>query len=536
MHKEQNKYWPLFLAITLILGIILGYKFSTVNSATLNTNLSSFKSTNKSIQTLNEVVTYIDKEYVDTIDQSKMIEETIHTMLQNLDPHSYYIPPAEVAAMNEPLEGNFDGIGVEFNITDDTIIVVNPLSGGPSELVGIRAGDRIITVDGEVVAGIGVTNRMVMDKLRGERGTEVNIQVVRNANNKAIPYTIIRDKIPLNSIDIGYLITPSTGYIKVSRFAKNTHQEFMQNAKKLIDEGMQNLILDLRNNGGGYMDAAINICDEFLDNNKLIVYTNGRSRARKEYHATSKGELHNVPIIILLNENSASASEIVAGAIQDNDRGTLVGRRSFGKGLVQEQSNWPDGSAIRLTIARYYTPSGRCIQKPYENGVEDYYEDYYDRIESGELVNKDSVKTIDSLKYFTTSGRLVFGGGGILPDSFVAIDTNSVDQRINTLIYEGKVRRFAFNYVDSKREQLTLKYKTAQEFNSKFNVSYSLVNQFFKSVKVDGKITKESSGYEFLCNRIKAQIGRYLWSSESFYPILNKQDPVIKKTLQILES
>ncbi|MCI5054977.1 MAG: S41 family peptidase [Flavobacteriales bacterium] len=531
MNKTSQKYWPIALALTLIIGVLFGYKFSNTGAVEFNNKSTSLGNNSKSLQTFNEVIQYIDQEYVDTVNQQKIIQQTIQNMLQNLDPHSYYIPPAEVQAMNEPLEGNFDGIGVEFNITKDTIIVVNPLSGGPSELVGIQAGDRIITVDGEKVAGIGVTNKMVMDKLRGERGTEVKVEISRTGSKQLIPYTITRDKIPLNSVDIGYMIDDNIGYIKISRFAKNTYTEFMDHSNKMQAKGMNKMILDLRNNGGGYMDAAINICDEFLEQKQLIVYTQGRARSKKEHFATAKGSLHNIPLIILINESSASASEIVAGALQDNDRATIIGRRSFGKGLVQEQSNWPDGSAIRLTIARYYTPSGRCIQKPYDGSIDDYYDDYYDRFESGELVNQDSVKNNDTLEYKTVSGRIVYGGGGIMPDSFVAIDTNTIDQKINNLLYHGKVRKYAFHYVDMTREHLMQAYPDPTRFNRKFKITTSMISQLCDRNNID-QISSSAVGYSLLKNRIKAQIGRYLWSNESFYPILNLEDPVLKKSIE----
>ena len=531
MSSKTQLYIPLGLAVTLCVGIIMGMRLSGGNQ---NSNFNSL-STKKGSK-LSEILSYIEHEYVDTIDIVQLEEKAIQTLLQELDPHSYYIPPQDLAAANEPLEGNFEGIGVEFRIQRDTVTIITPIAGGPSAKLGIIAGDRIVSVEGENIAGNGITNAKVIKLLRGKKGTTVNVEVRRNGIEKFIPFAIERDNIPIYSVDIAYMLNEDVGYIKISRFARTTYDEFKKGTDKLLNQGMKKLVIDLRGNGGGYMDAAVSIIDEMLSDNKLIVYTQGKARNRKEYKSTNKGSLKNIEIGVLIDEASASASEIVAGAIQDNDRGTILGRRSFGKGLVQEPSQWPDGSALRLTIARYYTPTGRCIQKPYKDGVKQYYRDYYDRMAKGELMSIDSVDFPDSLKFTTPKGKTVYGGGGIMPDVFVPYDTTGQTYLYRELIYGGVFRQFCFNYADQHREELN-KAKTAAELINSFVVTAEIISEFFALAETKGikKIDTEFNLSENLIKtRLKAEIVNHIWSNEGLYPVLNQNDKTVAKALEVL--
>tara|TARA_B100000508_G_scaffold140901_1_gene144166 strand:+ start:8069 stop:9490 length:1422 start_codon:yes stop_codon:yes gene_type:complete len=467
------------------------------------------------------------------MDREFLMDETIEFMLQKLDPHSYYITAADIQAMSEPLEGSFEGIGVQFSIQKDTIVVIDPISGGPSEKVGLKAGDRIVEVDSELVAGVGITNAKVMKLLKGPGGTEVTVGVVRDAKSQVFDFNIIRDKIPIYSVDVGYMIEPDIGYIKVSRFAKTTADEFVQESSKLLNQGMQKLILDLRGNGGGFMDAAIQMADEFLSDGKLIVYTEGRARSKEEYHATSDGQLQNVDVVVLIDEGSASASEIVAGALQDNDRGTIVGRRSFGKGLVQEQNSWPDGSATRLTIARYYTPTGRCIQRSYKNGTKAYHDQIRVRFENGELEDSSRIELEDSIPFTTPGGKTVYGGGGIMPDVFVPLDTSGASFYLSKLYYKGLFYQFSFDYSDHNRENL-LSFGDVDRFIDEFTVKGGVEEEFYEFAKSKG-IEKDERGIENSRNqilyRLKAGIGRNIYGSMGYYPVLNSEDSAVTKAL-----
>ncbi|MCB0397672.1 MAG: PDZ domain-containing protein, partial [Flavobacteriales bacterium] len=416
-----------------------------------------------------------------------------------------------------------------------TIVVVAPISGGPSDLLGILPGDRIVEIEGKSVASKGITNQDVMDQLRGPGGTDVSVRIYRRGHKKLLPFTITRGEIPIFSVDIGYMINPVTGYIKISRFSRNTYEEFKEAMEKLKDRGMEQLILDLRGNPGGYLEAATLIADEFLERDQLIVYTEGKSRPRMPYYASSKGNFEQQPLVVLIDEGSASASEIVAGAIQDNDRGSIVGRTSFGKGLVQEQSVFPDGSALRLTIARYYTPTGRCIQRPYNKGVEAYYEDLYNRsdIHGG---NGDSLPEPDSLKYLTPGGKVVYGGGGIRPDIFVPVDTNGYSAYLNRLVGSGLINQFSFHYADLHREELMQKYNE-ESYRTRFSISGSVKEDFIKYT-VEHSLPFEEEGWqrsgEWIRLRIKSAIGRQIWREMGFYPVLLERDPAVKEALKLL--
>ncbi|MCC6691708.1 MAG: S41 family peptidase, partial [Bacteroidia bacterium] len=411
--SRKHIYLPIVFSLLLVLGIYIGYEYSFLNRTSISTTDGKIE----------KLLNYIQKRYVDTVNKTQLEDKALNALLQSLDPHSAYVNAKEAKAMNEPLQGNFGGIGIEFNIIKDTIRVVAPISGGPSEALGIQAGDMIVKIEGKNSAGVKITNRQVIEQLRGEHNTKVNISIKRRGVKKLIDFTITRGEIPIFSIDVAYMVDAKTGYIKVSRFGATTYDEYMKAFHDLKEKNMQSLIRDLRGNPGGYLNAAVMLADEFLEQGKEIVHTQGRSDKIKVHMATARGEFEKNKLIILIDEGSASASEIVAGAVQDNDRGMIVGRRSFGKGLVQEEKEFEDGSAVRLTIARYYTPTGRCIQKPYNEGTEAYFSEEMERYDKGELQNADSIKFADSLKFKTPAGKVVYGGGGIMPDVFVPIDT-----------------------------------------------------------------------------------------------------------------
>ena len=529
-------YLPIFFALVLMLGIFIGTTFNLdlgtgPAAIRVGNGLGSGRYTK-----IDEILKYIDEQYVDTVDDKKLVESTITSMLQSLDPHSSYISADELAANNEPLQGNFEGIGVEFNIVDDTIRVIDAIQGGPAAGVGIAAGDRIVKVDSKPVAGIRITNKQVFEKLKGPGGTKVKVTVLRVGKRTPLEFTITRGTIPIYSVDVAYMVAPQTGYIKIARFAATTYDEYMAAFKKLRAQGMQRLIIDLRGNGGGYLNTATSIADEFLDNGKEILYTQGKARPRKDYKATAEGEFEKGKLIVLIDDGSASASEILAGALQDNDRATIVGRRSFGKGLVQEQSEFSDGSAIRLTIARYYTPSGRCIQKPYNGNIDDYYNEEYDRYKSGELESADSIKVGDSLKYKTLSGRTVYGGGGITPDVFVPLDTTGHSHYLSMVSYNGVLNDYAFEYADNNRARLKASY-SVETFRDKFLVSADELDRFVayaekRGVKRNEQQIRQSE--TLLKNQLKALIARDIWNNEGFYPVFQADDNVLKKAVELM--
>lgn len=485
---------------------------------------------------LNDIINYINQEYVDTVNQKRLVETTIENMLHQLDPHSAYIPADQLQATNEPLEGNFDGIGVEFHIQNDTIMVVTALSGGPSDALGIMAGDRIINVDGKNVAGISITSAQVMQALRGPGGTKVNVNILRNG--QSIDYTITRGKIPIYSVDVSYMLNEQTGYIKVSHFGDKTYEEYLNAFVKLNEKGMKNLILDLRGNPGGYLKTAIQLADEYLPDNKLIVYTEGRSRPKESYSASSRGLFSEGGLVVLIDEGSASASEIVAGALQDWDRATIIGRRSFGKGLVQEQSEFPDGSAIRLTIARYYTPTGRSIQKPYEGeGYDKYENELMERFRRGELNSSDSIHFPDSLKFETPGGHIVYGGGGIMPDVFVGLDTSGTSSYLSSLNSKAIVSEFAYNYLDQNRK-LFKKFDSFEEFNSSFQITGPVLEQFIAFAEKNG-VKRDEAGLQIsgsiIRTQLKALIARQLYKNEGYFAIMHGMDKTLQKAIELVE-
>ena len=530
--RKQNAFLPIILSLVLILGIWLGYFLNKRMNAVGSFSQSESAGNDK----ISSLLDYIEYQYVDTINKKDLVEKTVTALLQSLDPHSSYIAASEFSSVNEPLEGNFDGIGVEFNIIKDTIRVINTIEGGPSEKTGIRAGDKFIKIEGKNAAGVGITNKDVFTKLRGERGSAVNVSIMRAGLKQLIDFKIIRDAIPLYSLDAYYMMDKSIGYIKISKFAATTYDEYLKAFNLLSKQGMKKLILDLRGNPGGYLNAAVDISDEFLMNGLQIVYTQGKANPKKIYKATERGSFEHNGLAILIDEGSASASEIVAGAIQDNDRGTIIGRRSFGKGLVQDQMQLPDGSAIRLTIARYYTPTGRCIQKPYTDDKDQYYNEEYDRFEHGELLNIDSIKLDKKQAFKTPEGKTVYGGGGIMPDVFVPIDTSKANSVLNKLFYAGVVNSFAFEYSDNNRSKLKA-YGSAKNFIAQFTITPAVLESFYgycekQHVKLDAA-TKTKAG-NALKPYLKALIGRDIFDKDAYYPIINENDKCILKATEIL--
>jgi carboxyl-terminal processing protease len=477
--------------------------------------------------------------YVDSVNEPKLIEKSIIETLKELDPHSMYISKKDVEKANEGLVGNFEGIGVQFEILKDTINVVHPIPGGPSEKLGIMSGDKIIRINNEDVAGKKITNQFVFDRLRGKKGTKVTVSIFRKGKKDLIDYTIIRDKIPINSIDAAYMITPETGFVNLNRFSQTSIEEFDDAVKRLKGEGMKNLILDLRNNAGGYLNTAIELSDEFLPSNKLIVYTEGLRSAREDYSSTSKGLFETGKLVIMINENSASASEIVSGAIQDWDRGIILGRRSFGKGLVQRPFVLPDSSQIRLTTARYHTPSGRCIQKPYSEGIEKYYEDFSNRVKHGELENADSIKFPDSLKYYTSKRRVVYGGGGIMPDVFTAWDSTPITDYYIDLRRKNVINLFVGDYVDQKRPILQKNYPDFKSYDQNFQVDDALMNKFFELAEKEG-VKKDEKQYflseKLIKSQLKALIAQKLWDITAFFRVANQDDDEVIKAVEVIQN
>lgn len=528
-------YMPLLFALLIVGGMYIGL----IMGGTGRQYILNIPATGNYSNKIDKILHYVEQEYVDTVNKEQIVDDAIAALLRQLDPHSAYIPASELKAMNEPLEGNFEGIGIEFNIIDDTIRVVSPIAGGPSEAVGIMAGDKIIAIEGKNVAGVKVKNQYVLDNLRGAGGTKVKVSIARAHSSGLLDFTITRGKIPIYSVDASYMLAPATGYIKVSRFAAQTYREFMDAAGKLKNKGMTRLVLDLRGNPGGYLDAAVNMADEFLPDGKMIVYTQGKAQPKRVHNASSKGSCENIPLVILIDEGSASASEILAGAVQDNDRGTIIGRRSFGKGLVQEQREFDDGSAIRLTISRYYTPTGRSIQKPYKKGYsEEYYLEELDRLENGELQHADSIKKIDSLKYITPAGKVVYGGGGIMPDIFVPVDTTYYSHYLNELVYKGLLNQFAFSFCDRKRNDLKREYKTEDDFINSFIVDPGLLEELYVFAEKNSVMRNEAGmkrSKDFISNQLKAIIARHIWGNEAFYKTLNVSDRMIQESLKAVK-
>lgn len=516
--------------ISVLLIILLQSVFFHASAQLFNENTYKFS----------KILDWLDSYYVDSVNQDEIVEEAIINLLKDLDPHSAYISSEEVKRMNEPLEGNFEGIGISFNILNDTLYVITPISGGPSEKVGIQAGDRIVEIDGKNVAGIGLSNTEVFEKLRGKKGTKVDVTVIRKNVNRQLNFTITRDKIPIFSIDAAYPVNERTGYIKINRFSSTTMDEFDDAARGLKDHGVENLILDLTSNGGGFLDVAVELADEFLPEDKLVVYTEGTHSKRKDYRATAEGKFEKGKVVVLIDEGSASASEIVAGALQDWDRALIIGRRSFGKGLVQRPLMLPDGSMVRLTIARYYTPTGRLIQKPYKEGFEAYSNEILDRYSHGEFVYADSIEMPDSLKYFTLNKkRIVYGGGGIMPNVFIPLDTTGYSDYYRDLIREGTLFRFVLNYIDENRSTLEKEYADFEEYKRKFTADEDILNDLIVFSKSEGIAFSEEQferSKDEITMLLRAYIARDLWETSNYFEIINEYDPAVTKALKVINN
>lgn len=506
----------------------------------------------------NRVMDLISMFYVDTIQENELVEKAIISVLKDLDPHSVYVNKDDVRAMNERLTGSFDGIGITFDVLRDTAYIISTIPGGPSDRVGVEAGDRIVSIESENIAGIGINAEKIKQKLSGHKGSVVNITIQRNGENRRKYFSIPREKIPINSIDAAYKLNDKTGYIKLNTFAASSIEEFKNAAKKLKRSGVKNLVLDLRDNGGGYLNTAINIADQFLDEKKMIVYTKGVSSPKSEYFSSSKGLFKKGRVAILINEGTASASEIVSGAIQDWDKGVIIGRRSYGKGLVQRPFNLMDGSLIRLTIARYYTPTGRLIQKPYKEGFEEYSNDILNRINNGEMFSGDSINFTDSLKYLTlSSGRSVYGGGGIMPDIFIPLDTTRFPGFYNQISQNGKLGTFVLDYIDKNRTDIHNSYPDFKKFKDNFQINEEFIKDLLKFAileNIQDKLSKEellavnisdtfeipeqikenSINNQAVKSHLKAMIARDLWGIEAYYEVINMDDSAINEAIQIL--
>mgnify|MGYP006107761067 FL=1 len=502
----MKKLQPLIYALLICSGILLG-----------NLGNDSPKATQEG--KINAILNLIDNHYVDTLNTSDFEDKTINAILNELDPHSAYIPFKKYQAVEEDMQGSFSGIGVQFNIIDDTIVVVSAISGGPSEKLGIQSGDRITSVEKEDVASTGIKNEGVIKLLRGKKGSIVNVNIKRRGQLELIPFAITRDDIPLYSVDVGIILKDHIGYIKINRFAATTYEEMMEKVNSLQQEGMQKLILDLRGNPGGYLHIANQMCDEFLKDGELIVFTEGRNRPKEETFATRNGQLENIKVIVLIDEGSASASEIVSGALQDNDRGKIIGRRSFGKGLVQEQIPLQDGSVIRLTTQRYYTPSGRCIQKDYGKNEKDYYLEQY--------VRKDTIDNFpDSLIYTTKNGRTVYGGGGITPDIIIKRDSTANYLQINRMISKGWLNEFCLE----QSEQLKKKnIKSHTEINK--TIIYSQYKEFVNEKDKNFKLKLGNTELKYFSNLLKATTCRNLWDNDIYYSVLSSEDEYIQRAI-----
>jgi carboxyl-terminal processing protease len=482
----------------------------------------------------------INNLYVDSVNEDKLVEDAIRGMLEKLDPHSSYLTAKEVKEANEPLQGNFEGIGVQFNMVEDTLLVIQTVSNGPSERVGILAGDRIVSVNDTAIAGVKMSKEEIMKRLRGPKGTIAMLGIVRRGIQDKLTFKVIRDKIPVHTIDAAYMVRPQVGYIRIGSFGATTYDEFCESMKKLQNQGMQSLILDLQENGGGYLHAAVQIAEEFLQANDLIVYTEGRRIQRTEYNAKGGGLFTKGKVIVLVDSYTASAAEIVSGAIQDHDRGIVVGRRTFGKGLVQRPIELPDGSMVRLTVAHYYTPSGRCIQKPYEKGnKKDYSEDMLHRLKSGELMSADSVHFADSLKFYTLKEhRVVYGGGGIMPDEFVPLDTTKYTRFHRELAAKSIIINANLHYVDQHRKTLLQNYKTFDAYCKRFEVPQSLIDGIMAEGEKQNIKPKDEAERQrtlpYLRIQLKALIARDLWGMNEYFYIMGETNDALHRALQLL--
>jgi len=540
MYQDQKKSYtklsiwlPMLFAIVLVTGMLIGMRMQS-NTPTLVVEPKSQPANVPGQGKVEEILRYVDAKYVDEVEREQLLQEVIDEMLERLDPHSNYISAEQLREVNEQLEGNFDGIGVEFMMLDDTIIVVAPLAGGPSEAAGIQVGDKIVEISDSTIAGVDMKTKDVISLLRGEKGTDVEVGVLRGEEEQLRHFTITRDEIPMNSVDVAYMLNDEIGYIKVNRFSATTYEEFMKELEGMVEnQGMRDLVIDLRHNPGGYLQQATNMLSQlFDDKGRLLVYTEGRSVGRNDYESTGRAFFPIEDIVVLIDEGSASASEIVAGAIQDHDRGVIIGRRSFGKGLVQEQYQLRDGSALRLTVARYYTPSGRSIQKPYSD-PEAYEHEMYDRYETGELASKDKIKIADSTEYYTDNGRVVYAGGGIMPDVFVPIDSTTMDKQYLEL--RQYTPQFVFRYMRQEGEKL--KQNALPTFRREFQVTPELLDQLIAYAREKGadlQLPLEPDVRRETRRFLKARIAKHLYEDHGFYTVWNEQDAMVQEALKAL--
>ena len=525
--KLSKKYIPLVVGIAIAIGILIGGKLNFGDSS------DRLFTSNSKKDKLNRLIDYIDYEYVDDVNTDSIVDVTVNGILDNLDPHSTYIPKSELQRVTENMKGDFVGIGVSFYTYHDTITVIRPVEGGPSEKAGIRSGDRIIMANGDSIFGRTFSNDDIIQKLKGEKDTKINLKVYRRGEDKLLDFTIRRSDIPIKSVDAAYMLTDNLGYIKVNRFAESTYKEFKKALDRLQNQGATKLALDLRDNPGGFLGIAEQIVDEFLEDDKLILFTKNKSGTVEKSYATRRGDFEEGEVFILINENSASASEIVAGALQDNDKGTIIGRRSYGKGLVQREMALGDGSAVRLTVSRYYTPTGRSIQRPYENGKnEDYYNDYYKRLSSDELIDEASIEVADSLKFKTPKGKVVYGGGGIIPDIFVPLDENIQNETISYIQNRGYISYFVFEELD--KDRLAFKGVSRSDFINNFEVSDDIVVRFqeYLSAKERVQITFVAYNAE-MKQLIKASLAEQLFGHDSYEEIMNSTDDMIEEVIKL---
>lgn len=528
-NKKSNFLLPLLISVVLASGLLLGNFFT---KRMLYGNLEN-SSGGEKYQKLQDIIEILDNKYVDTLNGEKLFEETISDMLHKLDPHSNYIPARDLKEMTESIEGKFGGIGVRFFVIRDTICVTHVISNSPSERAGLQSGDKIIKINNKIVANKKISNDKIMSMLKGQEYTSVNVQIKRGS--KLLKKTIIRGSIPISSIVCANMINKTTGFIKIEQFSVATSTEFRKAALILKSKGMKKLILDLRNNGGGVLTSATDIVDDFLKGNLPIVKTKGEHSGSFTYKSTDGGILESTKVVVLINANSASASEIVAGAIQDNDRGIIIGRRSFGKGLVQEDLKLRDGSNLRLTIARYYTPTGRCIQKPYSGNMEEYYQDQLDRYDNGELYKPDTSLFVDSLKYKTPKGKIVYGGGGIMPDIFVPFDSSGMSFYFTELRYSPTFQSFAFDFVADKRT----KWNTPEDFNKTFIITDDFLLKFVNYAEKNDKIPFNNNEFKqskkLIAQTLKGEIARQLWVEQGYFVVMNSFDTEVQKAIKVLK-
>jgi carboxyl-terminal processing protease len=526
MSNYKQKYLPLIIGVAIAAGVFVGGKLSFTDSS------DRLFTSNSKKDKLNRLIDYIDYEYVDEINTDSIVDVTVNGILNNLDPHSVYIPKSELQRVSENMKGDFVGIGINFYTYKDTIAVIRPVKDGPSDKAGIKSGDRIVVANGDSIYGKKWSNTDIVNKLKGEINTLVDLKVYRRDEASLLDFTIKRDHVPIKSVDASYMMTDDLGYIKINRFAESTYKEFKVGLDELQEQGATKLVLDLRDNPGGFLSIAEQIVDEFLEDDKLILFTKSKKGTIEKSFATRKGDFEYGEVFVLINENSASASEIIAGALQDNDKGTIVGRRSYGKGLVQREMELGDGSAVRLTVSRYFTPTGRSIQRSYENGNKDYYDEYFERLDRGELIDPEKIEVNDSLKFRTPKGKIVYGGGGIIPDVFVPVDTSTKNETLTYLLNRGYFSRFVFEELDKDRS--VYEDISKQDFIDNFFVSDDIVVRFqdFLNIRSEHNITFVAY-HKIVKQYIKATLAEQLFGRESYEEIINENDIMIEEVKKL---